>query len=279
LLGKVTTGGVGHGLVVDGTTAYVAAGSEGLVVVDASDATHPKVVGKAPTRGTAVRVDYSEGHAFVAAWNDARVYDVSQPSAPRFVGAVRLTTDVVYPEHGRATATGRTLGIAANGHDVFVGNWWVPYSYRLYPDRTAPNLVLPEEINLTDFGPVAPGTSRTIAIDVRNQGTAPLTLFNNWTTDAAFTVAPEQLKLAPGEGGKLQLTYRATTGDAQKGVLNISSDDPLQPLRTGFLVANHENLGVGKPLPETRVSLLDGGQWSSSEMPRKVTLLAYFATF
>ena len=89
---------------------------------------------------------------------------------------MRLTTDINYPDHGRAAVTARTLGIAANGRDVFVGNWFVPYSYRLYPDRTAPNLVLPEEINLTDFGPVAAGTSSTIPIEIKNQGMAPLTL-------------------------------------------------------------------------------------------------------
>ena len=239
----------------------------------------PGSSGKAATRGTAVRVDYSEGHAFVAAWNDARVYDVSQPAAPRFVGAVRLTTDLTYPEHGRAAATARTLGIAANGRDVFVGNWWVPYSYRLYPDRTAPNLVLPEEINLTDFGPVAAGASHTIALEVRNQGTAPLTLFNNWTTGTSFSVAPEQLTIEPGGTRKLDVTYKAATGETEKAVLNIWSDDPLQPVRTGFVVGNDQGLGVGQQLPDTKVALLDGRAWSSSQVRGKVTLLAYFATF
>lgn len=279
LLGKVATGGVSRGLAVDGRMAYVAAGSEGLVVVDASDLTAPKVVGKAQTRGTAIRVDYSAGHAFVAAWNDARVYDVSQPDRPRFIGAVRLTTDVNYPEHGRAPVTARTLGIAANGNDVFVGNWWVPYSYRLYPDRTAPNLVLPEEINLTDFGPVEPGMTSTIPVEIKNQGAAPLTLFNNWMTEPAFTIAPAQLSIPAGETRRVNLTYKASGSDVEKAILNIWSDDPLQPVRTGFVVGNHEGLGVGKPLPETRITLLDGSEWSSSQVQNKVMLLAYFATF
>ena len=279
LLGKVATGGVARGLAVDGRTAYVAAGSEGLVVVDASVLTSPRVVGKAETRGTAVRVDYSAGHAFVAAWNDARVYDVSRPAAPRFIGAVRLTTDITYPDHGRAAVTARTLGIAANGRDVFVGNWFVPYSYRLYPDRTAPNLVLPEEINLTDFGPVAAGASSTIPIEIKNQGTAPLTLFSNWATSTSFSVAPEQLTIEPGATRTLDLTYKAAKSEREMAVLNIWSDDPLQPVRTGFVVGNHEGLGVGKQLPETKAALLDGGEWSSSQVRGKVMLLAYFATF
>ena len=48
--------------------------------------------------------------------------------------------------------TARTKGIAADGNDVFIGNWWVLYSYRLYGDRKAPSLRLPEEVNLLDFG-------------------------------------------------------------------------------------------------------------------------------
>jgi LVIVD repeat-containing protein/HYDIN/CFA65/VesB family protein len=279
LLGKVATGGVARGLAVDGRTAYVAAGSEGLVAVDVSDLASPKVIGKAETRGTAVRVDYSAGHAFVAAWNDARVYDVSRPSAPRFVGAVRLTTDVAYPDHGRAAVTARTLGIAANGRDMFVGNWFVPYSYRLYPDRTAPNLVLPEAINLTDFGPVAAGTSSTIPVEVKNQGTAPLTLISNWTTETSFRVAPQQLRIEPGGTRSLDLTYKAAGSETEKAILNIWSDDPLQPVRTGFVVGNEPGLGVGKQLPDTKVALLDGGDWSSSQVRGKVLLLAYFATF
>jgi hypothetical protein len=279
LAGRVATGGVARGLAVDGPMVYVAAGAAGLVIVDAGNAAAPVVVGRAETRGTAVRVDYSDGHAFVAAWNDARVYDVSQPAAPRFIGAVRLTTDITYPEHGRAAVTARTLGVAANGRDVFIGNWWVPYSYRLYPERRAPNLVLPEEINLTDFGPLEPGASSTVAVPVRNQGTAPLTLFGNWTTGTPFAVTPEQLKLGPGEAGTLQLTYKATSAQTESAVLNVWSDDPLQPVRSGFLVGNQPGLGVGRQLPETRVTLLDGSEWSSSQVQNKVTLLAYFATF
>ena len=40
--------------------------------------------------GSAIRVDYAGGRAYVAAWNDAQVFDVSTPSAPRFIGAARM---------------------------------------------------------------------------------------------------------------------------------------------------------------------------------------------
>jgi peroxiredoxin len=279
LLGKTPIDGVAKGLVVEGTTVYVAAGAGGLVVVDAADPASPKVIGRADTRGTAVRVAYSAGHVFVAAWNDTRVYDVSTPASPRFIGAVRLTTDVAYPDDGHPPVTARTMGIAANGRDVFIGNWWVQHTYRLYPDRVAPSIVLPEELTLLDFGPVAPGTSKTVPLEVRNQGTAPLTLFNNWATGKAFTVTPAQLRIAAGGTGKLDITYTPSGTDKETSTLNLSSDDPLQPLRTGFLMGNQPGLGVGKPFPETRATLLDGSDWSSSRAQGKVMLLGYFATF
>jgi len=284
VLGTVSTGGVARGLAVNGQMAYVAAGSAGLVVVDASDLTNPRVAGKAETRGTAIRVDYSMGHAVVAAWNDARVYDVTKPAAPRFIGAVRLTTEVAYPDDGHPPVTARTLGIAANGHDIFIGNWFVQYAYRLYPERAAPSLVLPEDVNLLDFGPVAAGATRTMPIEVRNQGTAPLTLISNWTSEGdadrpAFDVTPSQLRLPAGGKGVLSVRYKPSSTAKATSILTIMSDDPLQPRRTAFLVGNQPGLGVGKPLPETRVTLLDGSEWVSSQRVGKVTVLAYFATF
>jgi peroxiredoxin len=279
LLGRVDIDGVAKGLTLDGDLAYVAAGDAGLVVVDISNSEEPKIVGRAKTRGPAIRTAYSDGYVFVAAWNDTRVYDVSKPSAPRFVGAVRLTTDVQYPDDGHPAVTARTMGVAATGRSIFVGNWWVQYSFRLYPERIAPNMVLPEDVNLMDFGPAGVGETNTLSLSVTNQGTAPLTLFHNWTDNPAFKVTPEELKVMPGNSGKLKVEYTASSGDKETGTLNIWSDDPLQPVRSAFLAGNQPGLGIGKPLPETRATLLDGSDWSSTNVQDKVMLLGYFATF
>ncbi|MCC7019473.1 MAG: hypothetical protein IT332_06950 [Ardenticatenales bacterium] len=285
LLGKADTGGVARGLAVDGTMAYVAAGSAGLVLVDASVPTAPKVVGQAPMPGTAIRVDYSAGRAFVAAWNDARAYDVSDPTAPKFIGAARQTQQSTYGANagdldtGRPPVTVRNLGIAAHEDIVFIGNWWVLYSYRMLADRTAPNLLLPEDANTIDFGLVAAGETRTVPLMVTNQGTAPLNLFGNWTEGEAFTVSPEQVQVGPGMSTTLQLSYTAAATDTAWSNLHIWSDDPDQPKRTAYLTVNREGLGIGRTLPETKVTLLDGSEWSTAEGTGNVQVLAYFATF
>ena len=77
----------------------------------------------------------------------------------------------------------------------------------------------------------------------------------------------------------MSITYTASGTQKETAFLQISSDDPDNRNRTGYLVGNQPGLGVGKPLPETTLALVDGGQWSSSEAKGQVTLLAYFATF
>lgn len=280
VLGRVTTGGQATSVDVNGDIAYVAAGSAGMVVVDVSDLANPTIIGTVPLRGSAVRVAYSEGHVFVAAWNDARAYDVADPANPRFVGAVRITQDDSdVPDGNRPDPTSRILGIAARGKEVFVGNWHVLYSYRLHPERQAPSIHLPEAVGLLDFGPVAVGESKTYPLEVTNQGTAPLTLLNNWVAGSSFSVTPRQARIEPGAKATLTLTYTPTTTEMETGYLQILSDDPLAPLRTGYLVGNQPGLGVGMQLPETTAILLDNEEWTSSQTQGNVVLLAYFATF
>jgi hypothetical protein len=279
LVGRVAVRGVPKGLAVDGDTVYVAAGSEGIAVVDVSDRARPRVIGTADTPGPALRVAYSGGHLFVAAWTDARVYDVTTPSNPRFVGAVRLTTDVAYPDEGHPPVTARTKGIAADGDAVFVGNWWVLYSYRLRADRAAPSLRLPEQVNLMDFGRHEAGGGKTAVVDVAKQGTAPLAVYDAWTSNPSFAVSPTSLTLAPGTRGRLSVTYRAAGTERETGLLHLRTDDPLQPQRSIFLVGNQTGLGLGQRLPRTEVALLDGSVWSSEDAAGDVLVLAYFATF
>jgi hypothetical protein len=279
VLGSVVTGGQATGVDVDGNIAYVASGSAGLVVVDVSDLTRPTIVGSAQMRGSAIRVEYSQGRVAVAAWNDARVYDVADPTSPKFIGAVRLTQDDDVPDGDRPAPTSRILGIEIRGENVFVGNWHVLYSYRLHPERQAPNILLPEVVNMIDFGPLEVGQSKSLPLEVTNQGTAPLTLVHSWVFGGAYTVTPRQARIEPGESTHLTVTYTATKTELESGYLQILSDDPQAPLRAAYLVGNQPGLGVGMELPQTDAVLLDGELWSSSQTQGNVVLLAYFATF
>lgn len=279
ILGKVETKGQARGIALDGDTAYVAAGSAGLVAVDISDPRAPRVISRTATPGPAIRADFSGGRIFVAAWNDARVYDVADPAAPRFIGSARMTHQLEAPEGDRPPATSRVLGIAAKDDLVYVGNWHLVYAFRLYPERKAPSIVLPEATEQMDFGKVAPGKEAVLPLKVTNQGTAALTLANNWVNGSAFTVTPRDAQIEPGESATLSITYKATTSDREVGYLNILSDDPREPLRKAYLVGNQPGISVGSILPETKAVLLDGTPWSSVDAAGKVMLINYFATF
>jgi hypothetical protein len=279
LVGRTPIDGQARGLAVDGDHAYVAAGSAGLVVVNVSDLHAPKVIGAARVSGSAIRVDYSAGLAYVAAWNDARVYDVSNPAAPRFVGAARMTRNIGREEDGRPEVTSRTLGVAAHGDVMFAGNWHVIHSFRVQADRRAPSLVLPEDVNLVDFGPVAAGARVQVPLAVRNQGTAPLTIVDAVIDHPAFSVEPRALRVAAGETATFTLGYEPKSPEKATALLQFSTDDPDNPTRHGYLVANQPGVGVGKRFPDASAALLDGGRWVSTALQGHVALLAYFATF
>jgi hypothetical protein len=279
-LGRVALGGTSRFLVVDGNYAYVASGAAGVTIVDVSNLAAPVVVSTIDTPGSAVRVAYSEGRIFVAAWNDVRVYDVTDPLMPRFITAVRIRRHYEYDEIDREMGTMRIFGVAARGTDVFIGTWENPYSFHLEPDRVAPNIRLPETAARLEFGPVPAGMSKTLTFDVLNQGTAPLTLVDNWVDGEGFTVEPNQALIPPGETVELNVTFAPTDATVQStAFLHIQSDDPEYPLRKPFLSGNSPGIVVGSPLPTTTGTLVDGTIWSSADAPGDVLLLFYFATF
>ena len=114
---------------------------------------------------------------------------------------------------------------------------------------------------------------------VRNQGTAPLTLFDASVDHSAFTVAPSRVRVEPGKTATFTLGFTPPSAEKAVGVLQFSTDDPANSIRRGYLVGNQPGLGLGKPLPEIAASLVDGGRWSSTALTGRVALLAYFATF
>ncbi|MEO5728333.1 MAG: hypothetical protein ABI134_24595, partial [Byssovorax sp.] len=199
--------------------------------------------------------------AFLTAW------DITDPKAPVQVPALQ-EPGVSYE------------GIDVANHALFVALH--DEGLGVHPDRLAPNLDLPENTNPFDLGLVDVGSSKTAQIQVGNQGTAPLTLINNWTEGTAFTVEPRQVAIPAGGKALLSITYTPTAATAESSYLHLLSDDPAQPSRTAYLTGNRPGLGVGVALPETTVTLVDGTtQWSSTSAANKgsVMLIAYFATF
>lgn len=298
-LGQLIIDGQINDVEVDGTTAYLSAKSGGVVVVDVSDPTNPTLISTIETGNSVVQARYSDNKLAVANWTETRVYDVTDPANPEMVGAVRQTVEKTYvgDDGDRPDISARILSADLNDQTLFVGNWWVPYTFEVRegPEFVAPFMVLPETVNYLSFpNDLAPGESSSITLDVRNDGNAPLTLYDNWTDNPAFAVEPAQMLIQPGDIGTLTITFTASEGVTQtvstypyteysveeQGFLVIRSDDPTQPERKAFLVGNSNAISIGDAMPETTATLMDGSEWSfTADALGSVTMLAYFATY
>lgn len=72
---------------VSGNYAYVADDYAGLVILDVSDPSCPKVAGSCDTPGEAAHVHVKGDYAYLADWREGlQVIDVSNPACPRIVG-------------------------------------------------------------------------------------------------------------------------------------------------------------------------------------------------
>jgi len=300
-LGHVITGGEARDIELNdfGNTAYIATESNGTVIVDVTDPTNPTILSTTTEPSAVVSVAESNGYLAVAAWNDARVYDVADPANPKIVGGSRIAVPKVYTgdDGSRPDITGRTLAVDIHNDVLYVGDWWTPYTYRVVPTRTAPYIYLPETVNLLSFpGDLAVGDSSEVTLEVQNDGNATMTLYNNWTDNPAFTVTPWQVQVPPGGSTTLTLTFTASvaptleTGDTavtapvpveEHGFLHIASDDPSQPDRVAYLVGNMTGLSVGDPFPDDMAGLMvDGSDWTyAANASGNVLLFAYFATY
>ncbi|MCD4735651.1 MAG: T9SS type A sorting domain-containing protein [Bacteroidales bacterium] len=81
-----------YGIDVDEDYAYIAACTEGLIIVDIFNLENPIVVGQHPFQGVVSELDISGNFAFIAVWSDGlQIVDISDPENP--VGISLYNTD------------------------------------------------------------------------------------------------------------------------------------------------------------------------------------------
>jgi len=103
------------GVAVVGNYAYVADGSNGLVIVDVTNPEAPTLKGSYDTAGTSWGVAVAGNYAYVADWdNGLVVIDISDPEAPTLKGSY----DTAGNSHGVAVAG--NYAYVADGSDGLV---------------------------------------------------------------------------------------------------------------------------------------------------------------
>jgi len=284
-------GGIDRDVRYDNGYVFIAAGTPGFAIVDVQNPAAPVLKSVTPAYSTVTRLGVHNERVAVAGWVDTRVYDVTDKVNPEIIGGVRIETEKSYSGDDadeRPDITARILGMDIFEDFVFIGNWWVPYTYQIFDDRLAPYMVVAEDIYYMSTGSVDPGMTGTYELNIRNDGTAPLTIYDTWSTNDKFVITPFQAEIQPG--GEQEFTVTFTAGPdldeylepvEESGIVNFVSDDPNQSLRQGFVVGNPVGIGVGDPFPQTLGTDVNTLQlWDSSvEFAGKVGLVAYFATF
>ncbi|MCH8334195.1 hypothetical protein IIC65_09700, partial [Candidatus Sumerlaeota bacterium] len=109
-VGSITVPGEAAGVAVEGSWAYVAAGSAGLLVIDVSSRGAPVLVGSYDTPGDATGVAVEDSLVYVAdGFAGLAIIDVSVPAAPVLVGAYNTEGDA------RAVEVSGALAYVADG--------------------------------------------------------------------------------------------------------------------------------------------------------------------
>ncbi len=235
-LSRVPTPGDPFGVAVSGNHLYVADGSAGLQVLDITDPASPRLVGSVSTPGSASYVAIAGNYAYVAdvvfttpttQWTSAlRVIDITNPAAPRIVGAVetpRVSTDVV-----------------ASGHYVYVTNLNIfgaggGFVVLDVSDPAAPRIVGVLDIG-AGFGLALSGTLAIVSVH------AGISLI-----DIADATAPRPVDFVPtaGQAGAIAVSGNlacVADGEAGLGVIDIANPHPPSPV--SFVEFNSDTCGT-----------------------------------
>jgi hypothetical protein len=178
-LSFLTIPGFTNGVAVNGNTAYIAAGSAGLQVVDVTDRTNPQIIGSLPLPGNANDVQLVSNTAYVAAGSAGlQVVDVTTPAAPKLLGSLStngMALDLVVRG---------TKAYIANGSNLFIADVRNPALISQIGTLALNGTVQGVDVDLQrNLAVVATGTNGLYVVDITNLA-APVVLGQVSTGDA-----------------------------------------------------------------------------------------------
>ena len=270
--------GVARFVDVDDTIAYLALGDAGIAAVDVSDPSAPTVASITPISGSAQSLAVSPEHdvLYVTAWNDTRVYDVSDPTAPVLIAHEVPPQSASLLTGGNAIES-RSMGIVADGEHVFACNWDLLSRYQFHAGVQAPDLAATPF--WLDMPKTAVNDTSAALVLLRNDGLLPIETIET-IPSAGLEVALLPERVEPGASELLEVRYTATNDEPFEGQIVVRSDDIDQPEQTIVVRANPDLLSVGDHIPDDwTLTTLTDESYPLAPLADQVVLLAYFATF
>lgn len=286
---------------VDGTVAYLADQSEGLVLVDLSDPGAPVTIG-ATTLGYGAQDVVADGDvAYLAAGSyGIAVIDISDPTRPGLIAEVDygasvqslaldgdllwgvnqegvVALDVSDPTAPVPVGTWATeqwaMAVTAGDGHAFVGDWNLMSVWEADRAARVPDADLnPSEVFVREEGD-------TFLMELANRGGGTLDILGASTESPLVRLEADRLTVAPGEVAQLRVTFDG--GATLDEPLCIATNNPGSPL---LEVALHtgdggQNEAIGEPAPDFALTDLDGNVWRLSEQLGHPVVIAYFTTW
>lgn len=261
-LGRADSEGNVRDLVVRGGLLYTASGAAGVEIYDVADLEHPERIRRVDTPGSALGIDVSPTHLLVADWGDVQLFDLERPDAPARIGrqrAASMVFDVVTSPDGVA----------------FFAEWSGMSVHQVVAPADAPDLSTKEMVR---FMATPVGETTYVGMLVFNVGRRPLEV-TDIDVPAPFSVSPQQLTIAPGAGGMLELAFTPQTEEPAVAELTLISTDVDEPEVRVSLHANEPMLAPGDEVPDLLLQPLDGPVQRLSELRGVPVFIAYFSTF
>jgi hypothetical protein len=192
---------------VDGVVA-IASGGE-VHLIDGQDPNSPSLVSTIRITGVATRVSLRDAATLaVAAWNDTRIYDISDLSSPALLAV--------------EDATSSAMSVAWVGENLVVGDWDDLRTYAVDLDARGAEWTARSWAAVT-----APaGEALSYNMLVHNEGTLDLGVTAGSCAGAEVSITPEALTLGPDERGTFILSGTSATSDPYTVTCTFETTDP-----------------------------------------------------
>jgi hypothetical protein len=169
IIGQVTVAGGSH-IEVEGTRAYVAAGTAGLQIIDISNPYTPQVRSTLDTPGTAHCVAVANSYAYVADGTAIKVVNIANSSSPYVVGSLATSATAVAVENDRLYALDgqnmKIINVANPSTPSLIGS---SYAYNAEGIAVSGNLVFLATPTITHNDPYFEGGIHVLDVSNASQ--------------------------------------------------------------------------------------------------------------
>ena len=310
-LGRFTEVKNAWDVAVEGSVVYVAAGTEGLFVLDFATPDQPKLVKRLDLPGFAKKVERGPEDSVYVALGPAGFAKISTKRKKRpstvYVHDTPGTAVDLSVHKGRVAVAdwtslrvyeglsksptllaaertgkemGRALAVTFRNDAIFVGDWTGVHVYEPALDKPAGHLAF--DRGIAHLTPPLEGkeAAHQVQVMVKNDGEKTLEIGSGGTRGKGFTGTVDPFTLTPGATRTLPILFDPQTGgEGARGELVLCVDDPGGPEVVLPLRANPPKFGAGKPIPNVGLRTTDKKEWALADHAGKPVLLTYFATF